>query len=170
MMATDINQTTNAVVDIDLSAIRKKRFRIDGDDNKILELNTSDLNILSRLKESYPKLQKLSEQAAEEWPNELDSDTDNPPIDSQEMEKAVNFLVRIDNEMREIVDYIFDAPVSKLCADSGSMYDPINGQFRYEHIISTLGNLYEVELSNEMTKLSSRVQKHTNKYTKAKKR
>ena len=32
--------------DIDLSAIRKKRFRIDGDNNRFIELNTSDMNIL----------------------------------------------------------------------------------------------------------------------------
>ena len=82
------------------------------------------------------------------------------------MEKAVTFLRKIDDEMRSIIDYIFDAPVSAVCADSGSMYDPINGQFRYEHIINTLGNLYEVELSSEMDKVSARVQKHTNKYTK----
>lgn len=165
---TNINNQTN-IIDLDLSPIRKKRFRIDGDDSKILELNTSDLNILPRLRESYPKLQKLSEQAAEEWPDGLDTEQENS-IDSPEMDKAVNFLVRIDKEMRDIVDYIFDAPVSKLCADSGSMYDPINGQFRYEYIISVLGKLYEGELETEMTKISSRVQKHTNKYTKAKKR
>lgn len=161
---SSVNPTAD-IVDLDLSAIRKKRFRVDGDDSKILELNTSDLNILPRLKESYPKLQELSKQAAEEWPEDFGEDSEDS-INSPEMEKAVKFLRKIDDEMRSIIDYIFDAPVSAVCADSGSMYDPINGQFRYEHIINTLGNLYEVELSSEMDKVSARVQKHTNKYTK----
>ena len=33
------------IQDLNLSAIKKKRFRINGDSNKILELNTSDLSI-----------------------------------------------------------------------------------------------------------------------------
>lgn len=155
------------IIDIDLSAIRKKKFRIDGDDSKILELNTSDLNILSRLKESYPKLQSLARQAAERLPDQLDDDTEyENPFDNPKMNNIVDFLTSVDTDMRGIVDYIFDAPVSDLCAPSGNMYDPIGGQFRYEHIITVLTNLYENELSAEMGKISSRVQKHTNKYTK----
>ena len=37
---------------IDLSVFRKKQFTIDGDENRILELDTSDLNIIKRIKES----------------------------------------------------------------------------------------------------------------------
>ena len=72
---SSVNPTAD-IVDLDLSAIRKKRFRVDGDDSKILELNTSDLNILPRLKESYPKLQELSKQAAEEWPEDFGEDSE----------------------------------------------------------------------------------------------
>ena len=44
------------IQDIDLSAIKKKRFRINGDSSKILELNTSDLSISSRLSAAYERL------------------------------------------------------------------------------------------------------------------
>ena len=37
--------------------------------------------------------------------------------------------------MRELIDFIFQANVSSVCADDGTMADPLNGQFRFEHII-----------------------------------
>ena len=45
------------------------------------------------------------------------------------------------------------------------MYDPINGKFRYEHIIDTLSGLYTEDISKGMKKISTRVKKHTDKYT-----
>jgi hypothetical protein len=45
------------------------------------------------------------------------------------------------------------------------MYDPINGAFRFEHIISTLSALYEADISSEMGTIARRVKKHTDKYT-----
>jgi hypothetical protein len=70
--------------------------------------------------------------------------------------------------MRDLMDYIFDSNVSEICAPSGSMYDPINGQFRFEHIINILAGLYETDIESELTSIAKRVQKHTNKYSKRK--
>ena len=50
------------IQDLNLSAIKKKRFRINGDSNKILELNTSDLTITSRLSKSYERLTKYMDE------------------------------------------------------------------------------------------------------------
>ena len=53
------DQTVPAdVIDIDLSPTKKKSFRIDGDNSRIIYLNTSDVNIAIRLEELYPKLLK----------------------------------------------------------------------------------------------------------------
>ena len=43
-------------IDIDLSVTRRKVFRINGDNSKLIYLNTSDLGIFSRLNEEYPEL------------------------------------------------------------------------------------------------------------------
>ena len=48
------------IVDVQLGFVEKRKFRIEGDYNRILELNTSDLNTFARMKEAYPKLQALS--------------------------------------------------------------------------------------------------------------
>ena len=72
----------------------------------------------------------------------------------------------IDDKMREEIDFIFDAPVSKVCADGGSMYDPFEGMFRFEHIIDALSKLYETNLNSEFSKMKRRVSAKTSKYTK----
>lgn len=151
------------IQDIDLSVIRKKRFRIDGDNNKILELNTSDFGILDRLRTAYPKLQKLSDKASTmEFESKEDSD------DIEDIAMIADALKDIDNEMRNIIDELFDAEVSKVCASDGTMYDLFNGKYRFEHILETIGGLYETNFNQEVNKLSNNVKKHTSKYTKKK--
>lgn len=153
------------VTDISLSVVRKKRFRIDGDDSRIIELNTSDLNILARLKEAYPKLVALAEGAFKNLP-EVDGTAEDYNFATDEATATlVDTLTEADKKMRELIDYIFDSNVSELCAPSGSMYDPINGAFRFEHIINTLSALYEADISSEMGTIARRVKKHTDKYT-----
>ena len=158
------NNTTNDIVDISLSGARKKKIRIDGDDNRILELNTSDLNLLVRLREVYPELTTLSKEAFSNWPDEeIPEDMDF--MSDPNVSKATEILKETDAKMRELIDYIFDANVSEVCAPSGSMYDPVGGKLRYEHIVDCLSALYEKDISMEMKKISKRVQKHTDKYT-----
>lgn len=151
------------VQDIDLSAIKKKRFRINGDNNKILELNTSDLNIISRLTVAYDRLQKYMEKVG--------TILSNLPDDEDEITEANEKVIReqlgeIDENMKKEVDYIFDAPVSAICSDGGSMYDPFEGQFRFEHIIEAILRLYERNLDSEFNKMRRRVSAKTSKYTK----
>ena len=146
--------------EINLSAIRKKRFRIDGDNNRFLELDTSDMGIVTRLDNLYPKLQKLAQDAAIK---QLDKeDTDN----ERALTKISQALTRIDAQMRQIVDEIFDSNVSEVCAPSGTMFDPFNGEFRYEHIIDVIASLYKDNITREFKKMAAKMRKHTAKYTK----
>lgn len=148
-MATKKN---TGIIDIDLSVTKKKQFRIDGDDNRIIELNTSDMTIIERLNEVYPKLESLSARTAE--------------LSDDDVEGGIKALKNIDKEMRELLDYTFDSPISSVCAPDGSMYDLFNGEFRFEHIITVLLNLYEDNISKEFNNMEKRINKHTAKYTK----
>lgn len=145
------------IQDIKLDFSSKKRFRIDNDSSRILELDTSDLSVLSRLQEYYPKLKELEKEVSK-----LSGDMD----DEEAILKMGKGLAEVDKKMREYIDTIFNANVSATCAPSGSMYDPINGQLRYEHIISLISSLYENTLAEETKKLKARISKHTGKYTK----
>lgn len=149
---------------IDLTATRKKRFHVNretGNDG-VLELNTSDMSILNRLEQLYPKLEKLSQDAAVKQLDLKDNS------DEKAISRASQALIKIDSQMRQILDEIFDSNVSEVCAPQGSMFDPFNGEFRFEHIIDVLTKLYETSLNSEFRKMNEKMKKRTSKYTKGK--
>ena len=147
------------IQDIDLGFVEKQKFRIAGDYNRILELNVSDMNIYARFTKAYPKLQELAQDATKKI-NDISTE------DDKALEDIANLLLEIDTKMREQIDYIFDTNASAVCAPSGNMFDPVNGQFRFEHIISTLSKLYTTGFEGEIAKFKNRTAKHTSKYTK----
>ena len=152
------------VVDIHVS--QRKTFRIDGDNDRRISLDTSDLNVITRLEEVYPKIKQSAIDAMDKLSKmevaEEEEDTDT--VDSYS-----SVLIGIDKDMRELLDYAFDAPVSDACVPKGTMYDPYNGEFRFEHIIDVLSQLYANNLTSEFRKMKERVSKKTAKYTKRKK-
>lgn len=159
MEKVDINQSTDtqakdAIMDLHIEGATKEQFRINGRDDKILELDTSDLNVVARLQEGYDKLVQIMEELQNTDVNAEDAD----------IQKA---LQKADKAMRAEVDYIFDSNVSEVCCGNGTMYDPRDGKFRWEIIIESLINLYHNNLSKEYEKMRNRVAKHTDKYVKS---
>jgi hypothetical protein len=144
------------IIDIDIEGVKKQKFRING--GGIIELDVADINVITRLKEVYPKLNKLANEATANV--DISSDT---PVEKQ-LDSMSDFLKEIDKKMREYVDYIFDAPVSDVCVPYGSMYSPHNGKFRFEHVTETLGQLYVNKIDTEAKILSKRLREHTDKY------
>lgn len=156
---------TPEVTNVDLGFVEKRKFCISGDFNRILELNVSDLNIASRLKIGYPKLQALLKEAQAKVTSIPESE-DN----IETLGQLADVLTDIDKEMRDIIDYIFDTNASEVCVPSGNMYDPVGGQWRFERIIDTLSTLYNTGLDEEFKKLKNRVEGKTSKYTKKSKK
>jgi len=151
MALTDENKVSG-VIDLNIEGIKKTPFRINGRDDSILELNTSDLGIAERLEKGYENIQKELQRIAA-----LGEDADL----SAELKKA-------DKVMRDELDYIFDSNVSEVCGKGGTMYDPINGSYRFELIINALTNLYSTNLNDQYKKMKARIQKHTEKYVNTK--
>ena len=160
-----LKTVTNDVIDLDLSVTKKKKFRFDKDDNRIVEINTSDMNLMQRVSEAYPKLQELQTKASKltEGLNVENEESEFAAI--EDIATMAERLSAVDAEMRELLDYMFDAPVSAAAAPSGSMYDPFNGSFRYEHIITVVMKQYEDNLQSEFSKMEKQLKKHTDKYT-----
>lgn len=158
-MAEDLELTTvqdNTVIDLELSEVRKKFFRFDKDDNRMVELNIADMSLISRLAETYPKL----EEWMEEVQNVQTGDDDDNAVSG--LTAIGDALKDIDKKMRDAIDYIFNAELSKAVAPDGTMYDMFNGQFRFEYILELMLSQYENNMVNEFKKM----QKHTEKYNK----
>lgn len=171
-ITVNTSYTPDDIVDVEFTAIKKQRFRFNGDNNKILELNTRDLGISSRLVEAYTNLNKLMSEVSDTLSDVPGIDEDNDDeleLTDEQNTKIVDSLKRLDESMRKEIDYLFDAPVSAVLGDTGSMYDPIGGVFRYEHIIDKLTQLYENDLDREFFSLKQRVADRTSKYTRVKK-
>lgn len=151
-LVEDEKMVDDNIIDINLEGIKKSKFRINGDPHAIIELNLSDLRIEERLEEGLEKLQEEMTKIA------------NIPEDDENIGES---LKKADAAMREYIDYIFDSPVSEVVGKGGTMYDPINGQFRYEHIIEGLLKLYSSNIAEEYKRINKRIQKHTEKYTSA---
>ena len=154
------DQTVPAdVIDIDLSPTKKKSFRIDGDNSRIIYLNTSDVNIAIRLEELYPKLLKLTEEASTQVDASMEEGSE---------KSIINVLKDIDSKMRELLNELFDSDIADKVSPDGSLYDPFNGKFRFEYIIDTLAGLYDNNFKQENELIQKRLRKHTGKYTRKK--
>ena len=158
-----VTNTTNDIIDLDFSPIRKQRFRIDGDDNKIISLNLSDMGLLTRLNDIYPKLfnilSKVKDTAAEVKQIPEDDEFDEEREDA--LNKFTDTLKDIDNEMKKMVDSIFNEPVADVFSTDGAMYDMVDGKFRFEHIIDRLLPLYGERYSAEAKKMKQRISEKT---------
>lgn len=157
------NTVNTNIIDISMPGVSKQKIRINGDDNLILLINTSDFNILNRLRETVPKLEECEKEMAKL--NELARNGEDDRAD-----EFANQIKAIDEKMKEYIDYIFDSNVSEVCAGNASMCDIIDGGFlRYEVIISALTKLYGDTIDKQAKAMQNRVKKHTAKYTSKKK-
>lgn len=161
-MITKPTTVNNEIIDLDLSVTKKKKFRFDHDDTRIIELNTSDMGIIGRISEAYPKLTALQDKASKMMEGLHDDDA----YLEDDLKLIGARLSEVDNEMRQIIDEIFGADVSAKAAPDGSMYDPFDGTYRFEHIITLLMSQYEKNLQDEYAKIEHQVKSHTDKYTK----
>ena len=161
-MITNHTTVNNEIIDLDLSVTKKKKFRFDHDDTRIIELNTSDMGIIGRISEAYPKLTALQDKASKMMEGLHDDDA----YLEDDLKLIGARLSEVDNEMRQIIDEIFSADVSAKAAPDGSMYDPFDGTYRFEHIITLLMSQYEKNLQDEYAKIERQVKSHTEKYTK----
>jgi len=167
-MIEEVKNNSNAI-NLDLSETARTKIWVNGDCTKVLELNLTDLNIVTRAKDAKAKLDELQAEAIElasaEVPNSIESEEDEKKVD-----EAIEKFRSIDKKMRDLVDSIFDFGVCELCCDGGSMYDPIGGQYRYDYIIDKLMALYGDQWQKEKKLREQNISKHTAKYTKSRKR
>lgn len=152
----------NNVISLDMSDATRTKIWINGDCQKVISLNLTDMGIVARFSDAYPKLLELQDGISNTIASGKPEDMD----DISEISTFASQFKSIDKKMREYVDFIFDGKVSDVCCDGGSMYDLVaGGWWRFEYIIDKLGNLYHVEFGKEMKANEKRMKMHTERYT-----
>jgi hypothetical protein len=139
---------------INVKALDRERITINNDENRVIELNTSDFNIVSRFAEMQPKLQELSKQAPEkDLTAEADSDTFIDDLSTS--------IKTVDNQIRECINYIFDYDVCAPMVGNASLLSVVDGKAKYEYILEALTPLYNDSISAEMQAMNSRINSAT---------
>ena len=169
-MAVKKKDNTNEVAgNIDLGfSTEKKRFSVGGDVNNIIELDTSDLGVANRLSKSLSTFKELEDKwkALNESADKVSNadDVDAAMSSAEEFSKQFD---EIDKKMRELIDKAFDSEVADKCLGNSSAFSPVNGFFKYEHIITALLNCYEQQIKDEAPKFNARkINKYTHPYIK----
>lgn len=143
---------------LDLSSLDKTKVTIKNNgEERDIYLNLSDMNIIARFQEKYAELNTIAEKA---------KDFNYSANDVEATLKLGVAFKDLDNEVRGIVDYIFDAPVSEVCMPFGSSFDIVNGKPRYEYVLDGLTSLYADNIADETKKLQH-IKKHADKYLKS---
>lgn len=162
------------IQNINLNINTRKKFSIDGNPNKIIELDVTDISIIDRYKESVEKMRGLAEnyERMGTIANELKTATDGDEIDTDttygKISEFTGEMKKLERKMRDIIDFIFDSPISDTILENTSAFSPVNGKcYKYEQILEVLSNLYTKSISSDIQKINkSNVRKHTAKYIK----
>lgn len=160
---SDYTNTVDDIQDIQINAVVKKRFRINGDNSKIIELDTADIGISYRLTEAYKRLNNLMDEVSKQLEGKDLSDEDDETVI-----EITEKLRELDDAMKNEIDYIFNSEVADKCSNGSSMYKPYEGMFVYEHIIDVITGLYATDLNREFNAMKRRVNARTEQYTKGK--
>ena len=145
------------ILNINLDKGRRKRFTIDGDENRVLEINPSDMGIFARLSEFDEQVTA----AMEKFSNEQAEVTTDEDFDIVKLGKLITEL---DHFIREKMDWLFDTNVSEVMAPHGTMLDPINGEFRFQYLNEVLSDLFDKQFTKELKIRNDTIRKHTKKY------
>lgn len=149
-----------AAKNINFGFDNKKRFTIDGDENKVIELDTSDVGIVTRLSDSMEKIKEL-EKKQEKLMELSAQENDTAALD------FTTLFAEVEGDMRGIIDYVFDSPVTDTILGKSSVFSPVNGKYKFEQILDVLLDLYETDIKKETSKINTaHIKKHTAKYVK----
>lgn len=162
---------SNPTINISVRGSSRKRFAIGGDPDRVIELNTTDLGIIKRLREALPKLQELERKISQIDASGLIEESG---FNGEKTKEFTEQVESMHNEMKTLINGVFDEDVVDKCMPrgGGTLLDPITDggttEVRYRVIINDLSSAYEKDLSAEMNKVAKKRDQHTGKYTKKK--
>ena len=147
----NINTTNNISL-----GIRTKTFTIDGDPDRVIELDPSDIGVVGRLDEAIPKMEAILNEFVE--------------AGKKMSEGGTGFgetLKELDGRMRDVLNTVFDYDVCSVCIPKGTLFDVVRDtdRFKFEVVIEGLSKVYEDTITGDLTRVQERMNKHTRKYT-----
>lgn len=122
-----------------------KRLAINGDENRIITINPTDIAVIKRYNEVIPQLDRLSEKYK-----------DVP------QEKTVEIISELDKKAREIIDYIIGFPVAETVFGTANCLSYAGGQTIFENFLTAYMEYMKPEIKAEYERSKKRIKKYTN--------
>lgn len=137
-----------------------RSFAVDGDENHVIRIDTTDTGILARWAQVESELAATLE--------EIDKLGD--AEGETEQEKAISMSRRFDEieqRARAQIDTLFNTDVSgPVCAKYGSLLRTVDGEPLLLKVLETLLGFYGEDIKKDIEKTRKHIEKHTKKYIK----
>ena len=125
-----------------------KEYAINGDENNVIKVNISDLNIVNRYQEASKKIEAL----AEKYKNV------SKPTSEQ--------LTEADAEVRAQLNYVFDSDVCTPAFGNTNCFSPVsNGMFLFEAFMEAFMPLVQQDMKATANASKIHIEDKTAKYT-----
>ena len=126
-----------------------KEVTINNDKNRVIRINPTDINFITRYNETVKKLDELNEKYA------------NIKEDDLSLEEQSKIISEIDNQAKEYLDYIVGSPVSEIVFGTASCLSLSGGQTVLENFLESYVGFMAPTIKEEYKKSRQRVNKYT---------
>lgn len=131
-----------------------KTYAINGDENRVIRINTSDYALLDRLVEAYKRIESI------EKPDAPAAAADSPV---EKVAAAAKVINDIESQIRDAIDYIFNTDVCSAAFGAQSALSSIGGVPLYERFLNALLPVVTSDIKSEMAAHKERVGRYTEK-------
>ena len=125
-----------------------KSYTINGDESKVIYINTSDLGIPKRAKQAEKELKKIADKCAN-------------IEDSLSIDESIELLDKFDGQVKKIIDYIFNADVSDVVFGRTNSLSMVDGKPVFQNFLDAI----IPEIVKDTDKEYKKSQKNITKYT-----
>lgn len=132
-----------------------KKYSLNGDENCVISVNTTDYAIIDRIKKATKNIEKL---AAEYQEKKINND-----------DEANELFVETDKEIRNQINYIFNSDVCTMAFGNTNCFSLCDdGSALFENFISAIIPVIRADIEAAQEKQSKRIEKYTSQAKKFK--
>lgn len=131
-----------------------KEFDINGDESRVIRVDTTDINLGQRVEAGRKELRKLAKK--------FETLTKTAKSD----DKILEIFSEYDKQVRQQIDGMFDSPVSDIAFGNANCLSICGGNFLFENFLNILLPEIEKDLNEELKASEKRIKKYTSQVKK----
>lgn len=127
-----------------------KRFTINGDENKVIYINISDLGISKRAKQAEKELAQIAEECSN-------------ISESLSIDESIDLIDKLDTKVKKIIDYILNTNASETVFGVTNCLSMCDGQPLFQNFLDAILPEIEKGTQTEINKSRKNINKYTSK-------